>query len=211
MNTCQGTLIHSALGTRNSCLAHEVPSKCLLKITAVIETCTHIHRRLWRGSGTSCYHRAVSVEPCRRGRGRGREKEEEGEGEQRVTRCLAVRQRNQPCCTQQIKVGREGGGRRLWLPLTCPFSVTPQVSLGGTCPSIVPLWLGCRWMITQYMNLAEKWSCDPTWANENQPWDFCSVYLFLLPEVLSRWDTQQWLLEAFLAIAREGQPKNRPP
>lgn len=56
--------------------------KCFLRTTAVMEACTHIHRRLWKGSGTSCYHRAVSAEPCNR--------------EERAAHSLAALQRSHP-------------------------------------------------------------------------------------------------------------------
>lgn len=59
------------------CLAYEALNQCLLKTTAVAEPSTHIRRRPWKGSGTSCYHRAASVEPC-------------GEKGQRATHCSAA-------------------------------------------------------------------------------------------------------------------------
>lgn len=118
-----------ALGTG---LGHKALGKCFLKTTAGMGTCTHIHRRLWKGSGTSCYHRVVSVGPCRR------------KGEQRDINSLATLQRNHLQATQQIKVSSQGGGILLWLPSTRPFSVTVQVSVRGSpLLNIVSPWFGC--------------------------------------------------------------------
>lgn len=80
---CLGILIHSALGP-GTCLAYEALNQCLLKTIAVAEPSTHIRRRPWKGSGTSCYHRAASVEPCGGGWG----------DTQKATHCSAVLQKN---------------------------------------------------------------------------------------------------------------------
>lgn len=114
-----------------TCLAHKALAKCFLKTIAGMGTCTHIHRRLWKGSGISCYHRAVSVEPCRR------------RGEQGDTHSLATLQRRYSCSTQQIKVSCQGRGRLLWPPPTRPFSVRAQVSVGEPpLHNIVSPWPG---------------------------------------------------------------------
>lgn len=108
------------------CLAYEALNQCLRKTTAVAEPSTHIRRRPWKGSGTSCYHRAASVEPCR-----GR-----GERGQRATHCSAALQNHlhteikvtaraeRGCCCSHSRDPSLS-------PPRLPWGITPAVCLCG--------------------------------------------------------------------------------
>lgn len=117
---------HPAWAPHPLCLAYEALNQCLRKTTAVAEPSTHIRRRPWKGSGTSCYHRAASVEPCR-----GR-----GERGQRATHCSAALQNHlhteikvtaraeRGCCCSHSRDPSLS-------PPRLPWGITPAVCLCG--------------------------------------------------------------------------------
>lgn len=135
------------------CLAYEALSQCLLKTIAVAEPVLTSVESPGKDLVLHVITEQLQWSP------------EEGEGTEGHT-LLSCAAEEPSLSTQRSKL-LSG-----WREAAAAPTHTPPRLPWGSRPGSVPLWLGFRWMITQHLTLAEKWSCDPTQANENQPWDF---------------------------------------